>query len=177
MYQKISIKDLTRSSIFTALIIVLSYVTIPLPLSPVPVTGQSLAIMLAASILTAKQTILSILTYIFLGIAGLPIFAGGTNGIAAILGPRGGYVVGFLIGGIIINLLKGKNYRPARLIVANTLGGIIVLYICGVIWLSFVTGIDIYEAIISGALPFLPGDIFKAIITAFLSPQIVKRIN
>lgn len=177
MSKKLSIKDITYSSIFAALIIVLSYVSVPLPFSPVPVTGQSLAIMLAGSILTTRQASLSVLTFLFLGIVGVPVFAGGTAGIGAILGPRGGYLIGFLVGVIVISLLKGKVNKLSRLSIANTIGGIVVVYTFGVIWLSVVTGMELNQAFATGALPFIPGDIIKVVIATPLALAINERIS
>lgn len=177
MSNKISIKDITYCSVFTALIIVLSYISIPLPLSPVPITGQSLAIMLTASILNTKQTGLTILTYLLLGIIGLPVFAGGGAGIGSLLGPKGGYLLGFLIGGLIISLLRRNKHKLISLLIANTIGGLIVVYTSGAIWLSLATNIQIRESILIGVLPFIPGGIIKVLIASFIAIPINKRIS
>lgn len=177
MFKKLSIRDLTYSGLFAALIIVLGYVSVPLPFSPVPVTGQSLAIMLAGSILTTRQASLSVLTFLFLGIVGVPVFAGGTAGIGVILGPRGGYLIGFLAGAIVISLLKGKGNRLSLLAVTNVVGGIVVIYTFGVIWLSVVTGMGLNEAFVAGALPFIPGDIAKVVIATPLALVINERVG
>ncbi|SET59952.1 biotin transport system substrate-specific component [Natronincola peptidivorans] len=177
MSKKITIKDLTYSSLFAALIIVLGFVSIPLPFSPVPVTGQTLAIMLAGCILTKRQAIFSVLTFLFLGIIGLPVFAGGIGGIGVVFGPRGGYLIGFLVGVMVISLLKGKGTKLSLLALANVVGGIIVVYAIGVIWLSVVAGIGLNEAIVAGALPFIPGDIAKVVVATPLALVINERVG
>ena len=158
---------------FAALIAVLGYVVIPLPFSPVPITGQTLAVMLAGSVLTPLQAGLSVLTFIFIGAVGLPVFSGGAAGIGVIVGTKGGYLLGFLIGAIIISLIKGKGNSLPRMIFACITGGILIVYILGVPWLSYITGMGINKAITVGALPFIPGDILKAIIAGFIA----KKIN
>lgn len=174
---KYNVRDLTYAGLFTAIIVVLSYVSIPLPFSPVPVTGQSLAIMLAGSILTRRQATLSVLTFLFLGIIGVPVFAGGTSGIRVLLGPTGGFLIGFLASVITISLLKGNGNRLISLAIANTLGGIVILYSFGVVWLSISTGIQLSQAFLSGALPFIPGDIIKVIIATPLSLMINQKVK
>lgn len=152
------------AAIFAALIAVLGYIIIPLPFSPVPITGQTLAVMLAGCVLTPLQAGLSVITFIFMGAIGIPVFSGATAGIGVILGTKGGYLLGFLIGSIVISLIRSKSNSIARMIFACILGGIIIVYVLGVSWLSHVTGMGIYKAITVGALPFIPGDLFKAIV-------------
>lgn len=157
-------KEIILPALLAALTGVLSYVSIPVPFSPVPVTGQSLGVMLAGVLLTPRQAGLSMLAFLLLGIAGAPVFAGGTAGFGILVGPTGGYLVGFLLGAVTIALLRGKNQVP-RLIAALLVGGLIVVYIPGILWLSHVTGIGVKAAFLGGALPYLPGDILKSAVT------------
>jgi biotin transport system substrate-specific component len=115
------------------------------------------------------------ITFLLLGIAGLPVFSGGTSGIGVVIGPRGGYLIGFLIGSIIISLLKGKDNNPYRLLFSNIIGGIVVLYLIGFLWLAITTKMGLYAAFISGVLPFIPGDVLKVIAATFISYSINKR--
>ena len=96
MHTRISVYDCTRIALLTALIAVSSYIVIPLPFSPVPVTGQTLAIMLCALLLTPKQATFTLITYSFIGLSGVPVFAGGAAGPGVILGPTGGFIIGFI---------------------------------------------------------------------------------
>jgi len=156
-------KDLILPALFAALTGVLSFVSIPLPFSPVPVTGQSLGVMLAGAILTPHQAGLSMVTFLLLGIAGAPVFSGGTAGFGVLAGPTGGYLFGFLVGAVTIALLRGNNKLP-QLITAVLLGGLVAVYIPGALWLSRVTGLDLAGAVSVGVLPYLPGDVIKAAI-------------
>ena len=161
MYNKNKVTDYVYAALFAALIAVLGLVSIPLPISPVPVTGQSLAIMLVGSILTVRQAAYSVLTFLLLGAVGVPVFAGMTGGIGILVGPRGGYLIGFLVGAVVIALLKGQNNNKWRLALANVIGGIIVVYTFGMLWLNFVTGMGLEKAFTVGVLPYIPGDLFK----------------
>ncbi len=169
MSKKLELKDLIYSALFTAIIIVLGLIAVPLPFSPVPVTGQTLGVMLAGSILTVRQAVLSLSTFLLLGVAGAPVFAGGTGGPGIIAGPRGGYLIGFLIGAAVIAFLRGKNTNILRLILANIVGGMVVVYLFGIPWLSYVTKVGISKAFMIGAVPYLPGDLTKVIIASVIS--------
>lgn len=164
------------SGLFAALIAVMGIISIPLPISPVPITGQSLAIMLAGGILTVRQAGFSVLTFLLLGAVGVPVFAGLSGGIGILVGPRGGYLIGYLVGAVVIALLKGKTNNVWRLALANIVGGIIVVYIFGVLWLSFVTGMGLDKALMVGALPYIPGDLFKAFLATVIGVAVNKRL-
>ncbi|MBP2652024.1 MAG: BioY protein [Firmicutes bacterium] len=169
--------DFIYAAFFAALTAVLGFVSIPLPFSPVPVSGQSMGIMLAGSMLTARQAGFSVLTFILIGAIGIPVFSGFAGGVGVVLGPRGGYYFGFLIGTVVIALLKGTNNNPWRLALANSIGGIIFVYLFGILWLSFITGMGIQKAFMAGALPFIPGDLFKAFSATIIGVAINKRLR
>ncbi len=172
MKNKITIKDMTYAAFFAALTGVLGYLSIPLPFSPVPITGQTLAVMLAGCVLTPLQAALSIITFLFVGAVGVPVFSGGAAGIGIIAGPKGGYLLGFLVGAVLISLIKGKGNSVIRLVLASAAGGIAVVYILGVLWLSHVTKMNIHKAILVGALPFIPGDLLKAVAAGLIGSRI-----
>lgn len=167
--------DFIYAAFFTALIALLGILSIPLPISPVPITGLNLGIMLAGSILTARQAFFSVLTLILLGAAGVPVFSGMAGGIGVLLGPRGGYYWGFLAGAVLIARLRNGSNSFWRLLLANIAGGAVMAYLFGVPWLSLITGMSMGKAVAVGALPFIPGDIFKAVIAALIGIQINKR--
>lgn len=176
MYSKNQLTGFIYSALFAALISVMGLISIPIPISPVPITGQSLAIMLAGSILTARQAAFSVLTFLLLGAVGVPVFAGMSGGIGILIGPRGGYLIGYLVGVIVIVLAKGKNNNIWRLALANSVGGIIVVYLLGVLWLSFITGMGLEKAVMVGALPYIPGDLFKVFVATVVGVAINKRL-
>lgn len=176
MTKRTELIDFIYAALFAALTGVLGFISIPLPFSPVPVSGQSLGIMLAGSILTVRQAVFSVLTFILIGAAGVPIFSGFTGGVGVLVGPRGGYYIGFLIGAAFIAWLRGQNNNVWRLALTNVIGGIIIVYALGVLWLSFVTGMGWQKAIMAGALPFIPGDLFKVFIATVIGTAINKRL-
>ncbi|MBP2653757.1 MAG: BioY protein [Firmicutes bacterium] len=175
MVKRYALTDFIYAAVFAALTAVLGAISIPIPFSPVPVSGQSLGIMLTGSILSAKQAALSVLTFLLLGAVGIPVFGGLTGGIGVLVGPKGGYLTGFFAGVIIIALVKGSTDKLWRLALANVVGGICVVYIPGVLWLSFVTGVDLNKAIMIGALPFIPGDLFKVFVAAVIGTAVNKH--
>ena len=174
---KLQTKDFLYAAIFAALISVMGFIIVPLPFSPVPVTGQSLAIMLAGCLLTTRQAGLAVTTFLLLGVAGIPVFAGGTAGIGILMGPRGGYLIGFLVAAIVISILKKKMPSVGGLFIANVIGGILIVYTLGVLRLNGVTGMGLSAAFTAGALPFIPGDIFKAVLAAFVGNAVNKRMD
>lgn len=177
MTKNFKLKDMMYSSIFAALISVLGYVIIPLPFSLVPVTGQTLGIMLAGLLLGPLQAFLSVFIFILLGIAGVPVFSGGRSGIGVLAGPSGGYIVGFLVGAVVISLLCRKTNNIWKLGGSAIVGGIIVVYLLGVSRLSFLTGMGLEKAIVTGALPFIPGDILKVIAATLLARRLKPHLK
>lgn len=158
-------RDVAAAGLMAALTAVLAYLRIPLPWSPVPVSGQSLAVMLAGALLGPRLGALSQAVYVLLGAVGLPVYAGGMGGLPVLLGPTGGYLLGFIAGAYVTGHLTGtaRPPRPARLALALVLGGVVVVYVPGVLQLALVTGMPLRQAVVLGALPFLPGDALKVV--------------
>lgn len=177
MQKKFSVRELSYISLFATLIAVSGYITIPLPISTVPVTAQTLAVMLAGGLLPPIHAAVSLLVFLLMGAVGIPVFAGGTAGLGIIAGKTGGYLIGFVAGAFIISLLKGKKPGFLRLLAANIVGGILVVYAFGVLWLNYVSGIGISKAVIFGALPFIPGDIVKIIIAALITLKLQGHVR
>ncbi|MBU2700507.1 biotin transport system substrate-specific component [Sporomusaceae bacterium BoRhaA] len=176
MIQQNKYANLTYPAFFAALTVIMSFISIPLPFNPVPITGQTLAVMLTGSILSVRQAGWSILTYLLIGAVGLPVFSGFSGGIGVLLGPTGGYLLAYFPGVMLIALLKGKNNKIWPLALANIIGGIGVVYLVGVTWLSVFTGMGIQKAMMVGALPFIPGDIIKLGMATVLGREINKRL-
>jgi biotin transport system substrate-specific component len=176
MFKKLTVKDLTMISLFTALICVSSYIRIDLPYGA-PLTAQTLAVMLAGSILAPRHAAFSLFTYLLLGAVGAPIFAGGTAGLPIILGKTGGYLIGFLVGAVVISLTRGKKSSLIRLGIANVIGGIIVVNLFGAVWLNYITGMGMAKTFMLGVLPFIPGDLIKAAAATIIAIRLNKYIS
>ncbi len=154
-----------------SLLIALSaQLAVKLPFSPVPITGQTLAVLLIGALLGRRRGALAVVVYIGQGVLGLPVFAGGAAGWARLAGPTGGYLVGFVLAAYVVGLLaeRGWDRRPATTVAAMALGNA-VIYACGLVWLSgFVGGMD--KALTLGMTPFLVGDLLKIALAAVLLP-------
>lgn len=161
------LKQMVSVSLFTALTIALSLVAIPLPFTPIPVTGQTIAVILSGALLGSKLGGLSQALYMLIGIVGIPVFSGSRGGPSIILGPTGGFIWGFILTSYVVGKITEVGYIILQkhstivLITAFLLGGIGVLYTIGVAQLAIVLQLNIPEALAVGALPFIPGDLFK----------------
>lgn len=162
------IRELTRIALLVAMLSVSSYIVIPLPFSPTAISAQTMVINLIALLLPPRQTVKTMLMYLTAGAAGLPVFLGGNSGIGALAGPAGGYLFGFVAAAFLISLIKGSRKSLKRYIMA-TLLGIPVIYLFGVLQMSAVTGMGLPAALSAGALPFIPGDIFKCVAASFIA--------
>ncbi|MCR4402036.1 MAG: biotin transporter BioY [Firmicutes bacterium] len=174
--------SLTRVAVFAALTSVLAFISIPLPFGPVPMTAQSFGTMLAGLILDPGEAASSQVLYIFLGIAGMPVFAGNSSGLGVLTGPTGGYLWGFVVGAYVIALLtrRGTHGKPPSTtssITACVLGGVLVVYALGVLQLWTVTRLPLGKAIFAGALPFLPGDLLKACIAGSAGSRLRRAVR
>jgi len=146
-----------------------------LPNNPVPVTGQTFAVLMIAALLGARRGCATVITYIIAGLAGLPVFALG-GGLAVLRGFTGGYLVGFIPAAYIVGLLaeKGWDRRVSTTILAMILGNI-VIYAFGLLWLSCLPGIS--NLLRVGLYPFIIGDLLKIALAAALLPSGWKLLN
>ena len=139
------------------------------PVGPVPISGQTLGVLLIAGALGARRAFWSVFMYIAQGVAGLPVFAGGRAGIGVVLGPTGGYLVGFLAAAVVVGVLceRGWDRHPAATFLAMLLGTA-VIYLFGTLWLAQFAG---WSAVLPlGVYPFLFGDALKAMVAALALP-------
>jgi len=144
-------------------------VALPLPFTPVPLTGQTFGVLLTGALLGPRLGALSLLLYLIEGAAGLPFFFGGTAGVAHLVGPTGGYLLSYplaagLVGGL---AARGWDRRPASMLAAMLLGSA-VIYALGAGYYAHYVGVT--QAVTGGILPFLPGDALKALLAAGLLP-------
>lgn len=158
-----------------AIIAVLAQVTIPLPL--IPITGQTLAVGIIVTILGTRLGTLSVLLYILLGAAGLPVFSGMSGGLGILVGPTGGYIVGFLATAIIMGLYLDKfGITFAQAIIANIIGMIITLAF-GTVWLKIVADYTWTAAFMGGVAPFIVVGIVKAVLAAWIGVIVRRRLE
>ncbi|RME28905.1 MAG: biotin transporter BioY [Candidatus Zixiibacteriota bacterium] len=156
---------------FNVLLIGSAYLSIPLPFSPVPVTGQTFAVLLVAMALGRVRATGVVLAYLLEGIAGLPVFAGGSLGIARLAGPTGGYLLGFLLAAYIVGSLADRGWdRTLARSLASMIAGTVVIFLCGLTQLSLYVPRETLLA--SGLWPFVPGAILKITVASVILPGI-----
>jgi len=166
----LSIRKIANIAMFATLICAFTFIYVPTPWG-VPITGQTLAILVAGLVLKPKDAALAVSLYLTLGIIGLPVFSGGQSGIGVLFGPTGGYLSSFLLGVLILSWLSAKQ-KPLLGIILFT----IVVYLIGSFQLAIVTNITFLQALKVGMLPFVLGDIIKASL-AFVVAKRVSAVN
>lgn len=161
---------------FNLLLIAAAYVTINLPFSPVPITGQTFGVLLLAMALGRTRSLAIVGAYILEGMVGLPVFAGGKAGIVALAGPTGGYIIGFLAAAYVAGFLSDRGWSGSYIkSVAAMTFGTAIIFACGLTWLTqFVPGNALLAA---GLIPFIPGAIIKIGLAAVILPTIWRGLD
>lgn len=175
-------REVTLIAGFALLTAALAQVRIPLGFTPVPVTGQTLAVLLAGASLGAWRGASSQLLYWLMGMVGLPFYSNGTGGWSVATGPTMGYLVGFIVAAAVVGRLA--EYRHDRHVLtsvaAMTLGSMII-YVCGATWLAINLGIPLatgeQNAISLGVTPFLVGDVIKMCLAGLATASTWRFIN
>jgi biotin transport system substrate-specific component len=150
---------------FNLLLIASSYIQIPLPFSPVPITAQTMAVLACGLFLGPVAGTITVLAYLAEGALGLPVFAGGSAGLARIFGPTGGYLAGFILGAFAVGYLSGRiasmNFWKLMLVLTF---GTMIIFIPGIAVVSIFAPRG--QVLSMGLYPFLPGAAAKIIVTA-----------
>jgi biotin transport system substrate-specific component len=153
------------------LIYLTALISIPVPGSPVPVTGQTFGVLLVGGALGFRRGLAAVLLYVLLGAVGLPVFAEGKDGVQVILGATGGYLIGFILAGGLIGRLAELGWDRNLL---GALGAMIIgnglIYAIGLPWLAAVGGFSPTETLQFGFFPFVFGDVLKLVLAAVLFP-------
>jgi biotin transport system substrate-specific component len=149
---------------------------IKIPFYPVPVTGQTLVVLLIGMTYGPRLGGATVAVYLLQGAMGLPVFAGAAVGLAALVGPTGGYLAGFLVAAVVMGFLaeRGMGRSVSSTVIAMVIGNA-VIYAMGVLWLTSFIGME--KALTLGMAKFLYGDALKLVIAACLMPvawQLVK---
>lgn len=149
---------------------------IRLPWTPVPVTGQTFAVLLSGVVLGARRAFLAQMLYLLEGASGLPFFAGGAAGLIQLVGPTGGYLIAFPFAAAVTGALAERAWdrKPVTMFLAM-LAGSVIIFVLGLAQLSrFVPGEVLLSA---GLLPFIPGDIAKSLLAAGVFPLAWKFVS
>jgi biotin transport system substrate-specific component len=171
------IRDLGLIILGSLFVALFARVEIPLPFSPVPITGQTFAVLLAGAALGSKRGAASMALYLAEGALGLPFFAGGAHGTEIVMGATGGYLAGFIAAAYVIGLLAEQGLeRNLRTSLVPFLIGTVIIYLLGVSWLAVVLG-SFKDAVTFGLVPFLVGDAIKLVAAALALPAAWKLVR
>lgn len=160
------------AALFTAVIVILSQISVYTPLG-VPVTLQFVGVAMAGFVLGAKWGVASVATYIIIGLIGLPVFSGFRGGAQVLFGATGGFILGFLGLVFFCGLSKNANQKPIRIILSSI--GILLCHIFGTLQYAVVTNIGVVGAFLTVSLPFLIKDFILVIVSHWLSKKIKAR--
>jgi biotin transport system substrate-specific component len=145
------------------------------PLWPVPITGQTLAVLLVGSTLGPVRGMLAMALYWVAGVAGMPVFSEASSGLAAAVGPTGGYLVGFVVAAGLTGWLAKRNWDKKFLgATVSFFAGTVITFVFGMIWLSISLGADLQQTLEWGLYPFIIGGIVKSLIAAAAMPAAWK---
>jgi len=172
--------DALLVAVGVALISLSAQVSIPLPNTPVPLTGQTFAILLVGTAYGATRATATTATYLIIGGLGFGVFAGHASGwdVLRLSSATGGYLVGMLVASALVGWLadRGWSRTPVRSLATMVLGNL-VIYAVGVTWLMHATGLTATQAWHAGVRPFLPGDAIKILLAAGLLPLAWKLVD
>src|SRR5437773_918167 len=156
-------------------------ISIKLPFTPVPITGQTFAVVLVGASLGAVRGTSSLMLYLLLGIAGAPIYAHHASGWSVITGASGGYIVGFVLAAAVTGYLAERDWdRHVSSAIAAMLTGNVIIYLVGLPWLAVVLNTNLEQTLEDGLYPFVPGDTFKLYLAAAALPgawRLVGRLK
>ncbi|MGI8313663.1 biotin transporter BioY [Halobacillus mangrovi] len=172
--QRKKLRVIVNCAIFAAITAILAQVEIPLPV--VPISGQTLAVGLTATILGSRQGAIAMVGYAALGAIGLPVFAGFKGGAQVLVGPTGGYIFGFILTAFITGLILEKTkFNLTMALVANIVGMIVTL-ICGTVQLKFVLDMSWNQALAAGVYPFIAVGLIKAFLASWIGITVRNRL-
>ncbi len=170
-------KELALTGLMAALFCVVGPLSVPLPFSPVPISLTNLAIYFSLYILGMKRGCFSYLIYLLIGFTGVPVFSAFTGGPGILLGPTGGYLVGFILmammGGFCIDRWPERHVCCFLSMAAGTC----VCYLFGTVWLAVQAKLTFAQALASGVLPFIAGDILKIFLAMAAGPTVRRRLT
>lgn len=163
-------KGMIFAALFAALTAAFGWFKIPLPFTPVPITLQTLMVLLSGAVLGSKFGALAMIIYLILGVIGLPVFSGGSSGFGALLGPTGGFLLSFPVAAFVVGKLA-KTKKLSMLLFAMFIATLII-YTMGAVQGSIVTRLGLNAIFIGWILPFIIGDAIKLLLAALIAKSI-----
>lgn len=173
----LSVKEMAITALMTAVICILGPWALNIPISPVPISLCSMGIYFVLSVLGIKLGTISVLLYVLLGAVGLPVFSNFSGGFGKLMGPTGGYIIGYLFLALICGFFIQKFPEKLLLHVLGFVLGTVVLYAFGTFWLKVQTGMTFPAALMAGVIPYIPGDIVKLILAMALGYPLKAQLK
>lgn len=173
--RQLSATDFARVAVFAAIVAALGLVG-SFNIGPVPITAQTLGVMLAGIVLGPWLGALSVTVLLALVAIGVPLLSGGRGGFGVFVGPTAGYLVGWVVGALVIGLIVhagGRKPAVLRILVGTLVGGLVVIYAFGIPVYSFVARIPLDAAFV-GNLVFIPGDLIKVAVATAVSLTLLR---
>lgn len=169
----------TLNLVFCGLFAALTAVTsqIAIPIGPIPINLATFSVFLAGAVLGAQYGALSQAVYVLLGVVGLPVFAGFRGGAQAIVGPTGGYIIGYIAAAWTIGLLSKQAGKKIPLMIGCLAAGLAVCYLLGTAWFMFATKTGLWASLMLCVFPFLIGDAAKIAAAVAVIPQLTKAMQ
>ena len=167
-------KELTLTALMAAILCILGPLSLPLPFSPVPISLTMIGIYLAVYAVGMWKGTVTVCLYLLLGLVGLPVFSGFSGGPAKLLGPTGGYLIGFIFTALISGFFIDRFWKNRLVSILGMILGIGVAYVFGTVWLAYVAGMTFSQALAAGVIPYVGFDLIKIIILAIVGPELKK---
>lgn len=173
---KVNTRNMTLIALMTSIACILGPFSLPIPISPVPISLTNLVVYMAVYVLGRNKGTISIFVYLLIGFLGLPVFSSFTGGPAKLFGPTGGYLLGFLftayISGVFIDKCNKRYIHFMGMAIGTS-----ICYIFGTIWLAYQMDLTFGAALSVGVLPFILMDLVKTAIAAFIGPTVRKQLR
>lgn len=169
-----NIYNLTRIALCVSLLCVSSYLVIPLPFTPVVISLHTIMVNLVGLIFKPRQAGMTVLVYLLMGAVGLPVFSAGTSGVGKLLGPTGGFYVGFLFAAVAVSFLKGQRSDFRRYVVVTAGVGLPIQHIFAVGMMMFHNGGNLAAAFLTVSLPFIITDVIKCVMASLIGCALRK---
>ena len=170
-------KEMAITAAMTAVLCILGPWALTIPVSPVPITLCSMGIYFVLYVLGLKLGTVSVLLYVLLGAAGVPVFTNFSGGIGKLLGPTGGYIIGYLFLALISGFFLSRFPEKLSLHVLGFVLGTLVLYLFGTLWLKFQMSLTFPAALMAGVIPYIPGDAAKLLLALLIALPLKKQIK
>jgi biotin transport system substrate-specific component len=172
-----STKEMAITALMTAIIAILGPWAVSIPISPVPITLCTMGIYFVLYVLGLKLGTVSVILYVLLGAFGVPIFTNFSGGFGKLLGPTGGYIIGYVFLALICGLFLERFPDKLEMHIAGFVLGTLVLYLFGTLWLGYQMHLTFQAALMIGVVPYIPGDVGKLLIAMALGMPLKKQLK